>query len=226
MFTIFRKKTRGPEEWRHDSFETMSLAAAAFIRETGKRLGAESGRFTLGLGGGEIFGEVFERLVRSPTHSAMNWAVTHLFWCEELLLPQEDGRSLYRAAREGLIDRVPLPNANIHRLLAAPDAAPEVWAETYEEELARFFGLQRLGPPPVFDCLLLAQAPRSEPSASGRWVEPLREPALLGQERAPVLAFTPELINAASNVLVFAQAPVEAPAIPPKGRWIWLTRRF
>lgn len=225
MFNFFKKKAREPEVWRHDSFEAMSLAAAAFVRETGKRLSAENGRFCLGLGGGEFFAELFERLVRSPAHSAMNWTSAHLFWCEEYALPPDDPRSRYRAARERLIDRVPLPNANIHRLLAAPDAPPEAWAEAYEEELARFFNVPRSGPPPSFDCLLLARAPRPEDAAPGRWVAPRSEPALLGQERVPVLAFTPELIQAAANVLIFSQAPspTHADEIPPKGRWIWLS---
>lgn len=227
MFNLFKRKPRGPEIWRHDSFSAMSLAAAAFIRETAKFLIAKTGRFTLGLGGSALFREIFERIVHSPVHSALHWPSVHLFWCEELLLAPDDARSYYRRAREQLIDRAPLPNANVHRLLATPEDAPETWARSYEDELARFFAIPWPGKPPVFDCLLLAHARFDD--VPGRWVAPHHEPAAVGEARVPVLGMTACVVNAAANVLFFAADPSagrpEDSRLAPAGRCVWLLPR-
>jgi 6-phosphogluconolactonase len=80
----------------------------------------------------------------------MPWSAVHVFWGDERHVPPDHPDSNFRMTREAMLDRVPLPAANVHRIRAEePDAAAA--AELYEAELRAFF----LPLAPRFDLLLL-----------------------------------------------------------------------
>lgn len=90
------------------------------------------------------------RLLASEWRPRIPWANVQVFWGDERYVPPEDARSNYRMAKEALLDHVPCPPANIHRMpthWASADAA----ARDYERTLRNHF----VGEWPQFDLVLL-----------------------------------------------------------------------
>ncbi len=108
-----------------------------------------SGRFSVALSGGSTPLAMFAILAQSPFRESLPWENTHVFWGDERLVPADHPMSNYRAAREALLDHVPIPAAQVHPLL--PAATPDQAAAAYETVLKSYFADQ----PPRFDLVLL-----------------------------------------------------------------------
>ena len=77
----------------------------------------------------------------------------HFFWGDERHVPPEHPDSNFGAARAALLDHVPVPPENVHRVPAElPDA--DAAARIYEDELRRWLAPPP-GQPPRFDLVLL-----------------------------------------------------------------------
>jgi 6-phosphogluconolactonase len=121
---------------------------------------ATRGRFAVALSGGETPRRMHAELSRAPFLDQVDWPRVHVFWGDERCVPPEHPDSNYRMARETLLDRVPLPAANIHRIRG--EIAPQQAAAEYEQELRAFFAGSAgrapsgdAGGPPRFDLILL-----------------------------------------------------------------------
>ena len=85
------------------------------------------------------------------------WDQIQFFWGDERHVPPDHPDSNYRMAKEAMLDHVPVPPANIHRIMSEnPDAAAA--AAGYAAEIARVM------PPPAgefprFDLVLLGMGP-------------------------------------------------------------------
>jgi len=114
------------------------------------------GRCLLALSGGSTPQPLYQLLASAPHASAIEWSRMHLFWGDERCVPPDHPDSNYRMTREALIDRVPLPPENVHRIRG--EDRPEQAAEAYERELRKFFGP---GDKPTrsFDLALLGLGP-------------------------------------------------------------------
>lgn len=117
------------------------------------------GRFAVALAGGSTPRGMYQRL-SSTFAERVDWPRAHVFWSDERCVPPDDPDSNYRMAREALLDRVPIPAGNVHRIRA--EAVPEEAAAEYESCLRKFFGQHSTaGPaagaprPPRFDLILL-----------------------------------------------------------------------
>ncbi len=108
---------------------------------------------TLVLSGGTTPRPLYARLAEAAD---LDWEHVHVFWGDERLVPPDDPGSNYAAAREALLDRVPLPEANIHRIKGELDEVAAV--ADYAEQLRRFAQRHDAGCPspwPRFDVVLL-----------------------------------------------------------------------
>jgi 6-phosphogluconolactonase len=130
------------------------LAAAAELCAAAQAAVGERGRFVMALSGGHTPRGLYDLLARDQTlRMAIPWDRTHVFWGDERHVPPDHPDSNYRIAREALLERVPLPEANVHRVFAEePDAGRA--AAQYEQELRGFFGLEGAAFP-CFDFVLL-----------------------------------------------------------------------
>jgi 6-phosphogluconolactonase len=88
-------------------------------------------------------------LAEEPYRTQIPWAQVHLFWGDERCVPADDPDSNYRLASETLIERVPIPPANVHRVRG--ELEPGAAARAYERDLHDFF----CGPRTRFDLALL-----------------------------------------------------------------------
>ena len=109
----------------------------------------------------------------------MPWNAIHFFWGDERHVPPDHPDSNFRMAREAMLDAVPVPPENIHRVPAEEPDAQRAAAE-YEATLRSFFALAS-GEMPRFDLILLGLGKeghtaslfpgerRACTSASGSW---------------------------------------------------------
>lgn len=136
-----------------DAAGVYRTAAQRFVREATHAV-ARKGRFDVALCGGATPRGLYSLLADdAQLLRATPWPRTHVFWGDERHVPPDDADSNYRMARESMLDRVPVPPGNVHRIPAEqPDA--EQAALDYAQELRRSFGL-RSGERPRFDLILL-----------------------------------------------------------------------
>jgi 6-phosphogluconolactonase len=107
------------------------------------------GRFSVALSGGDTPGRLYRLLAEEPHRQRVPWERIHLFWGDERCVPPDHPGSNYRLAAEWLIDRVPIPPDNVHRLRG--ELEPKAAARLYALELVDYF----CGPRPRFDFVLL-----------------------------------------------------------------------
>jgi 6-phosphogluconolactonase len=134
-----------------DLQDLAARAAELFVTLAARAIGT-SGRFRVALSGGETPKTLF-RLLATPEYAGrIDWDHVHLFWGDERHVPPDDEASNYRMTRETLLDKVPLPPGNVHRIQGELPA--EEAAQRYEQDLRSSFGLGP-GELPRFDLVLL-----------------------------------------------------------------------
>jgi 6-phosphogluconolactonase len=123
-------------------------AATLFVAAAARAIAAD-GCFSVALAGGSTPEGAYHRLASNPHLEEVDWSRVHIFWGDERCVAADDPQSNYRMARETLLERVPLPSGNIHRM--AGERGPEAGARAYAAELAAFFGSRW----PAFHLVLL-----------------------------------------------------------------------
>ena len=183
---------------------TLADAVAQRIVTSAQNAVATHGRFTIALSGGSTPRAVFERLATSPLKEQMPWAGTYVFWGDERAVSPDHANSNYRMACESLLQHVPLPKDNIKPILTHGDDLRAA-AQHYERVIRSFVP----GSPPCFDLILLGMG--SDGHTASLFPH---SPALAVTEAlvtdtpvAPLephvqrITFTPQLINAAAEVI-------------------------
>jgi len=186
--------------------QVVTLAGAAI---------AARGRFAIGLSGGSTPRPLYELLASPAFASRIDWTNVHVFWGDERCVPPDHPDSNYRMARETLLDHVPLPPDNIHRLAGELD--PATAAADYEAHLRAFFaGDGEAGP--RFDLLLLGMGDDAHTASlfpgtaalgeTERWVAANYVEKL----DAWRLTLTPPALNAAAEIMVLVSGASKADA--------------
>ena len=124
-----------------ETFPTPERLADAVARHiVARAAGAISatGRFTLALAGGSTPLDAYALLATDALAHRVEWGRVHVFWGDERCVPPDDPRSNYRMAKEVMLDRVPIPAHQIHRIRGEDD--PEKAAAEYERELRALLG--------------------------------------------------------------------------------------
>jgi 6-phosphogluconolactonase len=91
------------------------------------------GAFIVALSGGSTPRSVYARLASEPLCSRVDWSRVHVLWGDERCVPPHDAMSNFRMVRETLLDHVPVPEANVHRIRGEDN--PVEAAATYERAL-------------------------------------------------------------------------------------------
>ncbi len=115
-----------------DAGEVARAAAAEFVRRAAAAVAA-GGRFTVALSGGHTPLHLFAELAATPP-GAVAWQGVHVFWADERTVPPEHPESNFGAASRALLQRVPIPEANVHRM-RGEDPEPARAAADYEAVL-------------------------------------------------------------------------------------------
>lgn len=184
-------------------------AANHFIRLATEAIAARN-RFSVALSGGSTPRKLHSVLSEPSIAAQVNWAKTHFFWGDERCVPPDHPDSNYRMAVETLLDHIPCPGENIHRMLGEID--PQIAADQYEGRLKSFFGLSC----PSIDLICLGMG------EDGHTASLFPGTAAIHETKRWVLAhfvevldtwritLTPAMINAASNVLFLVSGEKKA----------------
>jgi len=100
------------------------------------------------LTGGSTPRRVYSTLA-TKQRERIDWQGVHLYWGDERMVPPEHSESNYCMAKETLLDHVPIPQENVHRMRGEID--PRESTREYAAMLQERFD----GQPPVFDLVLL-----------------------------------------------------------------------
>ena len=101
---------------------------------------------------------MFELLAnpQQPYLARVPWAKLQLFWVDERCVGPEDPESNYGMTKKAMLDCIPLPPANVHRMEGELD--PEEGAARYESEIRNTFKLEG-AETPTFDLIILGLGP-------------------------------------------------------------------
>ncbi|RXH57945.1 6-phosphogluconolactonase [Granulicella sibirica] len=129
-------------------------AGALLFSETASQVSQARGRVRIAISGGSTPKTMFKILAdpKYPYLTETPWDKIDLFFVDERTVPPTDSDSNYRMTRENLLDFVPLPPAQVHRIEGELD--PEVAASKYESDLRNSFKLEG-AETPTFDLLFL-----------------------------------------------------------------------
>jgi 6-phosphogluconolactonase len=166
---------------------------------------AARGRFDLALAGGSTPRRLYELFSEPDYIDRIDWSRVHVFWGDERCVSPNDPRSNYRMVRESLLDCVPIPEDNIHRIRG--EYEPHRAAEAYEQELRVLFGRPQGPPERSFDQVLLGMGPDGHTASlfpgtpavteTQRWVVAQHVEQPLPMWR---ITLTPVVLNAAADV--------------------------
>ena len=183
-------------------------AAGRFVAAAGGAIQSR-GRFVVALSGGSTPRDTYRRLATDALVSRVMWSRVEVLWGDERCVPPNHVESNYRMARETLLDRVPVPAANVHRIHGEDD--PSTAAEVYEATLRAL-----LRTPARIDLVLLGLGDDGHTASlfpgsaavheQTRWV-------MAAHAAAPSLwrvTLTPAVINAAAEVLFIVSGGAKA----------------
>jgi len=180
--------------------EVAGAAAERFVAAAAAAIAAR-GRFSVALSGGSTPKALYARLAAPVWAARIDWARVHVFWGDERCVPPDHASSNFRMAREALLDHVPIPAAQVHRLRGEDD--PSAAAPAYERELRAAFpdGVARL------DLALLGMGDNGHTASLFPGLSAVRETArwVVAERVDEVgmwrLTLTPPALNGAASVL-------------------------
>jgi 6-phosphogluconolactonase len=207
--------SRGREIVIVDNANEVAAAAARDLVDAA----AGCARFTLVLSGGSTPRTLYRLLSdpSAPYRDRVDWSRVHFFWGDERHVPPQHPDSNFRMAREAMLDELPVPPGNIHRI-PAEEREVSVAASEYEDELRRFFDL-RPGMLPRFDYLLLGLGEEGHtaslfPGSSALAdTEHLVAAPWVPAQQTFRITLTPPVINAAARVAFLVSGSAKASAL-------------
>lgn len=108
-----------------DAQSLIEAATEQFVASARSAI-AKRGVFHVALAGGSTPKGLYQKLATSPYVEQIDWSRVHLFFGDErCVLPTHDD-SNFKMAREAMIDHIPVPQENVHRMPTEEGVAPEV----------------------------------------------------------------------------------------------------
>src|SRR3984957_2811662 len=138
--------------------EAVNRRAAQYFVDGIRSAAGARGKARIAISGGNTPKHTFE-LLADPSvqyREQIPWEKLELYWVDERCVPPDHPDSNYRMTRAALLDHVPIPSENVHRIRG--EEAPETAAAAYEQTLRSFFGNGEK-PARSFDLVLLGMGP-------------------------------------------------------------------
>ena len=113
---------------------------------------AKRGVFYVALAGGSTPKGLYQMLAAMPYSSKIDWSRVHLFFGDERRVLPSHNDSNYKMVSEAMIDMLPIPETNVHRMPTELSDASEV-AKRYAETMTKVMKAE------PFDLVLLGLGP-------------------------------------------------------------------
>lgn len=156
-------------------------------------------RSTIALAGGGTPKPLYESLSTQD----LPWEKIHIFWGDERYVPADHPDSNQRMARQAWLDKVAIPETNIHPM-PTDGSSPAADAEKHQAQLQEFFGTAA-GEFPSFDIILLGIGDDAHTASLFPQTEALQVRDRLvtvgNKDGQPRITFTVPLINQARCVM-------------------------
>jgi 6-phosphogluconolactonase len=208
------------------------------------RVAGQAGTARIALSGGSTPKLLFAKLSSHECSARIPWARVHLYWGDERFVPYDHPDSNYGMTRAALLDKVAVPEANVHPM--PTDGVPADAAARYERLLQQAYGAAVLEPSrPLFDVVFLGLGEDGHTASlipgqpvldeRTRWVAPVEHgrkevrltltyPVL---ESSRAVAF---LVTGAGKAAILREvrsgrSDVPAARLKPSGELIWFVDR-
>ena len=189
--------------------ETLATQLSQAILAEAQSCIEQRGRFMLVLAGGSTPQLVYTKLAQAKT----DWSSWHVWFGDERCYPFGHPERNDTMARDALLHRVPIPQANVHPISSA-GWGPEAAARRYAEVL----------PKNVFDLTLLGLGEDGHTASlfpGNDWGENKQSPGVLPVRNAPKLpvdrvSLSADRLSQSRKVIVIVTGAVKAAAV---ARW-------
>jgi 6-phosphogluconolactonase len=131
--------------------EELAVELAKKLKEEIENKSKLNEKYFLSLSGGSTPKVLFKILAAHPLSKEIKWNHVHLFWGDERCVPPGDVESNFGMTKNFLLDKIEIPEENIHRVIG--EAKPEEEAIRYSEEIKNTVSIEN--GLPRFDCILL-----------------------------------------------------------------------
>jgi len=190
----------------------MSQAAARrFVKLASQAIEARK-RFLVALSGGNTPRPLYELLATEAFAGKIEWTRVETFFTDERCVPPDHPDSNYRMARLALLDKVPIPPGNVHRIRGG--LPPTDAALAYHNELGS--ALSRDG---RLDLILLGMGPDGHTASLFPGSDALEEKdtdvvaTYVESLHSWRVTLTLSALNAATNILFLVSGAGKAPVL-------------
>lgn len=133
--------------------QAVAAESAAWVAALSAAAIARDGSFSIGLAGGSTPRLLYAELCGPSWLDRIEWHRWLVYFGDERAVPPDDPRSNHHLAQTALLSRVPVPDAQVHRM-AAERADLDAAATEYASMMAATLPASRRGAPRL-DCILL-----------------------------------------------------------------------
>ncbi|MBM3461414.1 MAG: 6-phosphogluconolactonase [Armatimonadetes bacterium] len=125
-----------------ENYDDLCHRGAKHFVETVGAAVTRDGHAAVALSGGSTPKALYALLAQAPYRDQVAWDKVHIFWGDERSVPPDDSQSNYRMAHEALLEHVPVPAGNVHRMVAEA-ADKDASADAYAAEIRRVVANER-----------------------------------------------------------------------------------
>lgn len=125
------------------------VVAAAFAKHLSEEI-AISDKLNIAISGGSTPRLLFS-LLSENYNEKIDWSKVHIYWVDERCVPPVDDQSNYKMTSSHLLDAIPIPQENVHRIYGEDD--PKQEAERYGTLISQSLPIKK--GLPIFDIILL-----------------------------------------------------------------------
>jgi 6-phosphogluconolactonase len=196
-----------------DTAEAAAEAAAVEFTGIAESIFKEGENFFTAISGGSTPKIFFKILAGRKFKMKIDWGKVHLFWADERMVPPDDSDSNYGTAKKILIEHIPIPQTNIHRIYGESD--PEKEVRRYAREIESLLK-QNENKFPCFDLVLLGIGEDGHTASlfPGKELIMINERNICGLAENPSgqkrITLTKETINNARNIIFLVSGSSKA----------------
>jgi 6-phosphogluconolactonase len=179
-----------------------------YIQQTLK----QQDRFTIALSGGNTPKKLHLLLASEVYKNKIDWSRMHIFWGDERYVPYDDDRNNAKMAFDTLLNKIPVPVSQIHRIQT--DISPAESATAYEKILHQYFTKDK-----SFDLVLLGIGDNSHTLSLFPGYEIIHEnekwvaPVFLKELDMDRITLTAPVVNNAATIIFLVSGADKAEAI-------------